>query len=250
MYVKDFYIHTYEVDKFGVLLVTSMLNFFQDVMVDNVDSFGASSDYHFEKDLFWVLIDYEIDIHKLPKGKTHVSCGTSPYSFKRFYGFRIWEMRDSSGKLLAEAKGKFLLLNVKTHEIVTPDEDLVNKFKGVWKAEGVLPFTKNKPIKSDVIYTSTDTVKNTYIDIYNHMNNVYYLKLAYNAIPHRLLDKNYISKIRITFKKECIINDELLIEGRKNENILFFEIKKNDVVLSQINLSLKKHEHTLFTDNS
>ena len=89
MFVKDFYIHTYEVDKFGRLLVTAMLNYFQDVMVHNVDSFGASSDYHFEKDLFWVLIDYELEIFELPKGKTYVSCGTSPYSFKRFYGLEF-----------------------------------------------------------------------------------------------------------------------------------------------------------------
>lgn len=238
MYVKDFYIHTYEVDKNGRLLVTSLLNYFQDVMVHNVDSFGASSEYHFEKDLFWVLIDYEIDIIELPIGKTYVSCGTSPYSFKRFYGFRIWEMKDPSGKLLAKAKAKFLLLNVNTKEIVTPDSDLINKFKGVWKAEEALKFSKNKPIKSEIIYTSSDTVKNTYIDIYKHMNNVYYLKLAYNTIPHDLLDNNYIKKIRITFKKECLINDKLLIEGRKLDNNLYFEIKNEDIILSQINLVL------------
>jgi medium-chain acyl-[acyl-carrier-protein] hydrolase len=239
MYTKEFYIHTYEVDKTGRLLVTSLLNYFQDVMVHNVDSFGASSDYHFEKDLFWVLIDYEIDIYELPRGKTYVSCGTSPYSFKRFYGYRIWEMRDPSGKLLAEAKGKFLLLNVNTHEIVTPDKDLINKFKGVWKAEEALHFTKNIALKSDVIYTSRDTVKNTYIDIYKHMNNVYYLKLAYNTIPHELLDNYFINKIRITFKKECIINDNLLIEGRKMEDNLYFEIIKDSILLSKINLSIK-----------
>ena len=239
MYIKDFYIHTYEVDKKGVLLVTSMLNYFQDVMVHNVDSFGASSDYHFEKDLFWVLIDYEIDIYELPEGKTNVSCGTSPYSFKRFYGYRVWEMRDNSGKLLAEAKGKFLLLNVNTHEIVTPDEDLINKFKGVWETEEALKFTKNKPLKSDIMFTSRDTVKNTYIDIYKHMNNVYYLKLAYNTIPHELLDEHSIKKIRITFKKECVINDELLIEGTKLDNNLYFEIKKGTTLLSQINLELE-----------
>lgn len=239
MFVKDFYIHTYEVDKNGRLLVTAMLNYFQDIMVHNVDSFGASSDYHFEKDLFWVLIDYELEIFELPKGKTYVSCGTSPYSFKRFYGFRIWEMRDPSGKLLATGKGKFLLLNVNTHEIVTPDTDLVDKFKGVWKTEEALPFTKNRPIKSEVIYISHDTVKNTYIDIYKHMNNVYYLKLAYNAIPHELLDDNFITKIRITFKKECVINDKLLIEGRKLDNNLYYEIKKGDTLLSQINLQLQ-----------
>lgn len=238
MYVKDFYIHTYEVDKNGRLLVTSLLNFFQDVMVHNVDSFGASSDYHLEKELFWVLIDYEIDIYELPKGKTYVSCGTSPYSFKRFYGYRIWEMRDKSGKLLAEAKAKFLLLDINTKEIVTPDQELIDIFKDVWKEQIALPISKNKPLKTEVIYTSTDTVKNTYIDIYKHMNNVYYLKLAYNTIPHNLLDDNFIKKIRITFKKECVINDELLIEGRNLENNLYFEIKKGDAVLSQINLIL------------
>lgn len=242
MYTKKFYIHTYEVDKFGVLLVTSLLNYFQDVMVHNVDSFGASSDYHFDKDLFWVLIDYEIDIYELPKGKTYVSCGTSPHSFKRFYGYRIWEMKDLSGKVLAKAKGKFLLLDVNTHKIVTPDENLISKFKGVSKTSETLVFTKNRSLNSEVIYTSKETVKNTYIDIYNHMNNVYYLKLAYNLIPHKILDDQSINKIRITYKKESLINDELQIEGRKFENDLYFEFRNNTDILCKLNLSLKKKQ--------
>ena len=55
---------------------------------------------------------------------------------------------------------------------------------------------------------------------------------------NNLLDKQFVKKIRITFKKECVINDKLIIEGRKLDDFLYFEIRNNDTLLSQINLTL------------
>jgi len=56
-------------------------------MVHNADTFGYGTDFYQTVGLLWVLIDYEIDIIKLPLGKTTVTCGTLPYSFKRFFAF-------------------------------------------------------------------------------------------------------------------------------------------------------------------
>lgn len=239
MFTKEFYIHTYEVDKNKRLTLPTLLNYFQDVMIDNVDSFGAGSEYHMAQNLFWVLIDYEIEVHELPIGKSFVTCGTVPYSFKRFYGYRKWEMKDSSGKLLAEAKGKFVLMNYVTKEITSPSPEIISLFTRALKEPYALDFTKIVSPKENIDFKTIDKVKNTYIDIYNHMNNVYYLLLAYNTIPHSLLDDHKIKKVRINYKKECVIDDELIIEGSRDDNKLNFEIKNNGNLLSSINFTIE-----------
>ena len=242
MYYQDYYIHTYEVDKNKRLMVSALLNYFQDAMVHNADSFGAGSDYAFNNGQLWVLIDYEIDIIELPLGKTTITCGTAPYDIKRFFAFRKWEMKDSSGNLVATAKGKFVLIDIKTKDIVAPTNDMVKIFKNVIEEGGVTTFTKNTPLDNEIIYISKDIVKNTYIDINKHMNNVYYMIIAYNNIPHNMLDTHKINKIRITYKKESVVDDSLLIEGRKDKETLYYEIKNNDVLLSKIKFVLEKRK--------
>ena len=240
MYYQDYYIHTYEVDKNKRLLVSALLNYFQDAMVHNADSFGAGSDYAFNNGQLWVLVDYEIDIFDLPLGKTMITCSTAPYAIKRFFAFRKWEMRDSKGNLIAIAKGKFVLIDIKTKDIVAPTEEMIKIFKNVIEEGGVTPFTKNNPLDTEVIYKSEDVVKSTYIDINNHMNNVYYMIIAYNNIPHEILDTCSIKKIRITYKKECVINDLLTIEGRRDDKTFYYEIKNNDIILSKVSFKLKE----------
>lgn len=241
MYYQDYYIHTYEVDENKRLNVWTLLNYFQDAMVHNADTFGYGTDFYQSVGLLWVLIDYEIDIIKLPLGKTTVTCGTLPYSFKRFFAFRKWEMRDKDGKLIATANGKFVLMDVKTKEISAPTKEAIKIFKYSLKEAYAVPFSKNNKLDTEIIYRSKDTVKTSYIDINNHMNNVYYMIVAHNNIPHELLDSHSIEKIRISYKKECVIDDLLTIEGRRKDNVLSYEILNEGVLLSRVKFILKKN---------
>ena len=242
MFYKDYYIHTYDVDKYKRLNVSALLNYFQDAMIHHADSIGAGTDYYQSIGLLWVLVDYEIDIIKLPTGKSTVTCGTIPYDLNKFFAFRKWELRDNQGELLATAKGKFVLINVNTKEIVEPTGDIVLAFKKILEKAPDKPFTKNKKIVGDILYIDKDIVKSSYIDINNHMNNVYYMILAYNNIPHYLLEEYFIENIRITYKKESIIGDNLNIEGRRDNNVLSYEILNEDVLLSRVRFIIKKYE--------
>jgi len=239
MYYQEYYIHTYEVDKNKRLLVSALLNYFQDAMVHNADAIGVGSDYTHNIGQLWVLIDYEIDIVELPFGKTTVTCGTTPHSIKRFFSYRVWEIRDASGNMIASARGKFVLMDILTKEIVSPNEEMIEMFNDSMNSDASILFSKNKPLDSEVIYKSIDKVRNTYIDINRHMNNVYYMVVAYNNIPREILSTHYIKKIRITYKKECLEDDLLIIEGRRSENILYYEILSDDKLLSKVSFTLE-----------
>ena len=240
MYYQDYYIHTYEVDKNKRLKISALLNYFQDAMVHNADLLGVGTDHYHSVGLLWVLVDYEIEIMELPFGKTTVTCGTLPYSFKRSFAYRLWEMRNKDNELIATAKGKFVLIDVNTKSVVTPSKDTIERYKVVFKEAHAVPFSKNRQLASEIIYRNIDKVKTSYIDINNHMNNVYYMIVAHNNIPHDLLDNYYIENIRITFKKESVIGDELTIIGRKEDNILSYDIMNNDSLLSRVKFVLKK----------
>ncbi len=239
MYYQDYYIHTYEVDIHKKLKVSALLNYFQDAMVHNADSYGAGTDFYQSIGLVWVLIDYEIDIISLPVGKSTVTCGTLPYSFKRYFAYRKWEMWDQDKNLIAQAKGKFVLVDILTKEIVTPTKEVISMFKYSSTTAQALKFSKNKQLNTQVIYQSEDIVKTSYIDINNHMNNVYYMIVAYDNIPSNILEKHQLKQIRITFKKESLLGEKLVIEGRKAENILSFDISNKETLLSRVKFVFK-----------
>lgn len=242
MYYQDYYIHTYDVDKYKRLKVSSLLNYFQDAMVHNADLLGVGTDHYHLVGLLWVLVDYEIEIMELPVGKTTVTCGTLPYSFKRSFAYRLWEMKNKDNKLIAKAKGKFVLMDVNTKRVVAPSKEMIVRFKGVLKEAHAVPFSKNRQLASDVIYNNVDEVKTSYIDINNHMNNVYYMIVAYNNIPHELLDNHFIENIRITYKKECVIGDKLEIEGKREDDVLSYDILNEGLLLARVKFILKKKQ--------
>jgi medium-chain acyl-[acyl-carrier-protein] hydrolase len=239
MYYQDYYVHTYEVDINKRLKVSALLNYFQDAMVHNADSYGAGTDFYQSIGLVWVLIDYEIDITDLPIGKSTITCGTLPYSFKRYFAYRKWEMKDQANNLIASAKGKFVLVDINTKEIVSPTKEIISMFKYSLENAHAVPFSKNKQISGPVIYNNIDTVKTSYIDINNHMNNVYYMIVAYDNIPKDILESFEIEKIRITFKKESLLGEKLIINGRREDRIISFDILNDKTLLSRIRFEFK-----------
>jgi len=239
MYYQDYYVHTYEVDINKRLKVSALLNNFQDAMVHNADSYGAGTDFYQSIGLVWVLIDYEIDITDLPIGKSTITCGTLPYSFKRYFAYRKWEMKDQANNLIASAKGKFVLVDINTKEIVSPTKEIISMFKYSLDMAHAVPFSKNKQISGPVIYNNIDTVKTSYIGINNHMNNVYYMIVAYDNIPKDILESFEIEKIRITFKKESLLGEKLIINGRREDRIISFDILNDKTLLSRIRFEFK-----------
>jgi len=156
--------------------------------------------------------------------------------------FNKWEMRDRNGELIATANGKFVLMDVNTKEISPPTKEAIKLFKYSLQEAYAIPFSKNNQLESDTIYRGEDTVKTSYIDINNHMNNVYYMIVAHNNIPHELLDSHSIEKIRISYKKECVVDDLLTIEGKREDNVLSYEILNEGTLLSRVKFVLKKNK--------
>ena len=148
-------------------------------------------------------------------------------------------MRDQDKNLIAKAKGKFVLVDIKTKEIVTPTNDIISMFKYSLENAYAVPFSKNKQLSSPVIYHNTDTVKTSYIDINNHMNNVYYMIVAYDNIPKEVLEEGIIEKIRITFKKESLLGEKLIINGRRENHVFSFDILNDETLLSRVKFVFK-----------
>ena len=164
MYNKTSQGHSYEVDQTNRLTLVSLFNYLQDVMIENADSYGASSTFHYEKGLAWVLVDYDIDIIDLPSAFEEITCETLPYSFKKYYGYRVYEAKEKQG-IIAKGNGRFVLMDYIHKTLSLPSQEILDLFVGAHKEPKSLPMSKHRLIEGNRLKTMYFDVRKSDIDL-------------------------------------------------------------------------------------
>ena len=229
MYSKKYEISEKDCNENSILLVSSLFNYLQMIMSSNVNYLGAGSDYHHKRNLAWVFVDYEVNITKLPRKGDIVNVGTIPYSFKRFYAFRKYEIKDNFGNILVIATGKFVLINFLTKEIVSPSNEVIEQFKMQEKEPVALKMTKQHKV-DELRLVKELIVSEKDIDENNHVNNAVYLQY----VEEDLQDIEQIKDIRVTYKKEAVQGDILQVYKSVVPDSNIYIIKRKEEVLTQI----------------
>ena len=229
MYSKKYEISEKDCNENSFLLVSSLFNYLQMIMSSNVNYLGAGSDYHHKRNLAWVFVDYEVNITKLPRKGDIVNVGTIPYSFKRFYAFRKYEIKDNFGNILVIATGKFVLINFLTKEIVSPSNEVIEQFKMQEKEPVALKMTKQHKV-DELRLVKELIVSEKDIDENNHVNNAVYLQY----VEEDLQDIEQIKDIRVTYKKEAVQGDILQVYKSVVPDSNIYIIKRKEEVLTQI----------------
>ena len=235
MYTKSYQVHSYEVNKENKLKLSSLFHYLQDVMIENANSYGASSAYHHKRNLAWVLIDYEIDLFYRPSVFDVVTCGTLPYSFKKYYGYRIYEVFHED-KLVAKGKARFVLMDFQNKTLSVPSQDILDLFTDALKEPKSLPLSKHKPYDKTLLAKKELRVKLSDLDLNNHMNNVKYIEHALDSLEGLDFDLDTLKNIRVTYKKECVLQDELTLLVYQDGTSVQVQFLKGPDVLSLVTL--------------
>lgn len=56
------------------------------------------------------------------------------------------------------------------------------------------------------------------IDVIGHMHNLYYLDIAYEALPEKIYDKRPFDNVRIMYKKETKLGEKVVVKYSNIEN--------------------------------
>ena len=239
MYYKTYTIQRFNTDTNDQLTPSSLFHLLNDIMERNAESYGMGADYHIQRDLAWVLIEYQVDIHRLPNSDETIKVGTIPYSFKRFYGFRKYEILDEEGQTIIKGKGKFTLINLKTKQFVKPSETMLKKFSDALPYPETLPFDKWRVDTSNKITEKKRIVSSAHIDVNNHLNNAYYPLYAYEALDQANIDTFNPEKIYVKFKKEVFASDELRVQVYQKASYTYVQLKKDDDIMSEVLIQQK-----------
>lgn len=177
----------------------------------------------------WILLNWKVRVLKRPVYGEEILVKTWARKSEKFYTYRDYQVFDNSNNLLAIATTKWVLLNAKTMGIEKISDELISKYS----PENVAVFD-NEPEINKIVdpkeYTSclTYKIQRKDIDINNHMHNVYYLDLAYEALPDEVYKNCRFNNFEIMYKKEIKLGDTVKCFYSNIDDTHYITIKSED----------------------
>jgi len=223
----DFYIRMRDVDVNNEISNKSILGFFEDIGGLHSDKIGLGMNNIFETRLSWVLLHWKVKVFKRATYGNTIKIKTWARYSKKFYCYRDFEMYSESGELLVIATSKWALINIDSG-LAKLEDELINRYTP--ESKSVFDELEVSKIREPSEYISTNnyTVLRSNIDINKHMHNLYYLDVAYEALPTDIYENTKFDNIEIMYKSSALLGDNLKCLYSKIDDEHFVSIKSED----------------------
>jgi len=211
-----------------VLTYSGLTALLQEAASLHADSLGFGLNNIDKTNLTWLLLSWKIKLLSTPKWNTKVTVKTWPREMARVYSYRDFEVYDDSGNLIAIASSKWVLINVTNHSIARITPDLINAYSTVNKCvfdkykDPTFEDTKNSVLAFEYKVGRRD------IDRNDHVNNLYYLEFALEALPENIYQHNF-SDIEVLYKKEIKLGNIIKCYYEQNKDEHIITIKSEDL---------------------
>lgn len=204
---KKYQIRSYETDKTGTLRIVTLFNILQDMADLNANELGFGLDFCIKNTLAWFGTNYHLKINRLPKIHETIKIRTWPSGKKTLEAFRDFEVFDQNDEKLIEATSQWVLIDFKRKRPVLIDKYL-SEFEGFEQPVTDTVFVKIPSLTHEE-FSKVFSVRYDDIDINQHVNNAVYPLWALEALPEDFRDSHEISEIKIAYKKEGRLGEDI-----------------------------------------
>ena len=217
-----------DIDKNNLIKNRAILEFLENIGSYHSDLAGYGANYTDKTGIAWVLLGWKLQILKRPKYGQTLEIHTWAKEGSKVATYRDFEIYDEDKKLCAIATSKWTMVDIREGKISKITDDIINAYE----VENRNVFSEldlgkiSVPDKFE--YETEYTVKRKDIDINGHMHNLYYLDLAYEALPEEIYNKRPFDKIRIQYKKEMKLGDSVKCKYTNLENKYIVTIYSED----------------------
>ena len=161
-----------------------------------------------ELGLSWIIIQYEIKVHRVPNAMENITIKTFTKEHNRLFSYREFEVYDEKGVLIVYVMTVFALINGDRKLTKIPAEIVKGygstenrRIKRMPKPE--LPENKNEAMKRDYSVGYFD------IDTNFHANNSMYFMWMLEALEDEFLSEHTLTYGNVVFEKEGHIDEHI-----------------------------------------
>ena len=217
-----------------------ILEYLEDIAAYHSDSVGIGINTTEDTHLNWLLLDWEVEVLKRPKYGQVLDIHTWSRGIEKFYAYRDFEIYDEENNLCVIATSKWLLVDSNTEKIARVPQDIADRYqsevgKYVFKDKKIERIKEPSKYLCEIPYTA----RRRDIDVIGHMHNLYYLYLAYEALPEEEYSKRPFNHIRIQYKNQIKLGETVICKyaKEKEENIVVIRSEDDKVLHAIIKLS-------------
>ncbi len=190
--------------------------------------------------LTWLLLGWELKVITRPQIEDMVSIKTWSRKIEKYYAYRDFEVYNEQGDLLAVATSKWILIDTQKRKVAKVEDYVAEAY------ESETEYSVFKDEKMDKLKIPDDydlcieyKLARRDIDLYKHMHNLYYLDLAYEALPEEVYNnENEFNHIRISYKREIKDGSEVkcLYKYQNNKHVVVIKSKDGNTLHSIIEM--------------
>ena len=201
-FIENFKMGLTDIEKDNKIKNIAILKMLENIGSYHSDIAGYGTNDIPIKKLSWILLDWKLKVIKRPTYGETLEIHTWARVANKFFTYRDFEIYDGNKNLCAIATSKWTLINIEEGKMSKITEEVINSYKPeekeVFEKEKLEKLQEPKEFISSIKYE----IKRKDIDINKHMHNLYYLDLAYEALPEDVYNTNIFDNVRIMYKKE------------------------------------------------
>lgn len=202
MYSFESRVRYSETDYNKVMTPTSIINYFQDCSNCHSEDVGVGIAYLNQLQRAWILNFWQLDIKRFPQLDEIITVGTWPYEFKGVYGYRNFIMCDKKENVLAVANTIWVLLDTQTQRPTKVQAENTQAY--VIEPAYDMKYEERKlPVKEALIAYPSFPVTISCLDMFHHVNNGQYIRLAQDLIPSDFP----IHQVCAEYRKSAVLGD-------------------------------------------
>ena len=229
IFKREFKIGLKDIGKESKVTNKAILEYLENIAAYHSDSVGYGVNSIKETKVTWLLLDWKLQVIKRPKYGQALKIHTWSRYTNKCYSYRDFEIYDDNNNLAAIATSKWLLIDTEKGKISRIEENMIEKYKpetgkSVFNIVELDKLIEPENIENSISYE----VRRRDIDINGHMHNLYYLDLAYEALPEKVYEQRPFENIQIMYKREAKKGDKLKINYTNKNGKNVVTIKSDD----------------------
>lgn len=219
-------------DETGKIQLPNLIEHFMQVSNDQLTKEEAGIHDLLKKNLGWVVVEYHLDIMRLPKAGEKITVTTNGSGYNRFFEYRDFGIIDSTNKKIVDVKSQWVILDLKNRKITEADKQMMEKFGNPY-LKRMPRFKRVRPLKK---YDTEKSYAVRYYDLdtNHHLTNSIYFDWMIDTLPRDFLNTHTVKSIDISFKKEVQYGDQARSSVKfDQDNLVSYHLISNQDEVSQ-----------------
>ena len=229
-FVRNFEVGLRDLGNSDKLTNYGILSYLENIGTLHSDTVGYGVKDIKTKNRAWILLDWKLDVIKrLSFGeKVIVKTWAVHIDKPTFSVYRNFEVLNKNEEIIATATSKWLLYDTQNEKICKLDEE----YNIMYNTEGSEKEAEEKIIKlkepSSYEKVIEYEIRRSDIDINNHVHNLNYLNIAYEALPNDVYFSDEQKNIHIMCKHQIKLGNKVKCFYTKEGNMHIVTIKSED----------------------